>query len=352
MIRRALFLHQSPREARSSFKRLRVPVTVLGATNEFTAFTPPAGVTLEALTETLWGGLYEVTADDEGMRVQWHVFHHPGDLVEEVSLTIAYGAKFRRSEASELFLGIAGPLEEREGEVRALIAEPVRRRDELLRGGEFLKRLGLPAIALPPLEDATNSSAKRAPATRSPKTKPLALRQNGRMIHVPKAVDRLRAALDLHRINAEIVDSNALWSSFIPRSAGFRIEEFIETVAMRCDALEVRWDDDFGLQLDLHWVGTTGGWRVQVRLSQAFREAPTERMFFSRLGARARVRARVTRVRDALQEPVDARDAWLRAGGFETTLGLPTTRLEPVPALRLKRGVGRLRSGSELVVTR
>lgn len=349
MKRRALFLRQSPREARSSFKRLGVPVTVLGATNEFTAFTPPPGFTIEALTETLWGRLYEVTADDDGLRVQWHVIHHPGDLVEELSLTMEFGTKFRSTEASELFLGIAGPLEEREDDVRALIAEPVRRRDELLRRGELLKRLGLPAIELP-LEAATGSPAQRAPATRSPKTTPLVARQNGRMIHVPKRADLLREALDLHRIDAELVESNALWSSFIPRDPAFRVDEFIETVAMRCDALDVRWDDDFGLQLDLHQVGTGSGERVQVRLGQPFREGPTERVFFSGLGARARVRARVVRVRDALQEPVEARDAWLRAGGFEKTLGLPTAQLEPLPQLRLERGVGRLRSGSVLVV--
>ncbi len=351
MKRRALFLRQSPREARSSFKRLGVPVTVLGATNEFTAFTPPPGFTIEALTETLWGRLYEVTADDDGLRVQWHVIHHPGDLVEELSLTIEFGKKFRSTEASELFLGIAGPLEEREDDVRALIAEPVRRRDELLRRGELLKRLGLPAIDLPP-ENATTSAAKQKPARPAPKPESGPTRQNGRMIHVPRQAASLQQALDGYRIDAEIVESNALWSSFIPRDPAFRVDEFIETVAMRCDALDVRWDDEFGLQLDLHQVGTVGGLRVQVRLGQPFREGPTERMLFSGLGSRARVRARVVRVRDALQEPVDDRDAWLRAGGFEKTLGLPTAQLEPMPGLRLKPGAGLLRFGTDLVIPR
>lgn len=346
--RRALFLQQSQREARSSLKRLGVPVDVLAVTRQFTAFAPPAGSTLPALVELLWGSLYEVTSDDHGLRVQ---FHQPQDQENEVALSIATGKKFSRTDASDIFLGLAGPLEARAAAVTRLLSEPVRRRDELLRKGELLRRLGLPVIELP-VEVATGAREKKLPVSSPPPTV-VSARPNGHMIHLPMKPAALREALELYSVDAEVVASNPSWSSFVPRAPGFRVDHFIEKVAVRRSSLHVWWDEAFGLQVDLNQVGTSGGFRVQVRLGHRFVEGPYERAFFGQLeylGRRAVMRRRQARVRDALQDPVDRRDAWLRSGGFETLLALPTAALAPMPGLRLNPGAGRLVFGHDVVI--
>lgn len=343
--RRAIFLQQNQREARSSLKRLGVSVEVLAATRQFTAFAPPAGFTVPALLELLWADFYEVTSDDHGLRVQ---FHTPGDQENEVALAIVKGKRFSRTDAANIFLGVAGPLEARAHAVTELLAAPVRRRDELLRRGELLKRLGLPVVELP----AEVSAGSRAIAISSGAPTVLA-RPSGHMIHLPMKAAALQEALDLYGVDAELVASNASWTSFVPLAPQFRIDQFIEKVAVRRSSLHVWWDESFGLQADLNEVGTSGGFRVQVRLGHRFFEGPYERAFFGQLetlGPRAVMRRRQARVRDALQDPVETRDAWLRSGGLEALLDLPTNQLVPVPGLRLTPGAGRLVFGQDIVL--
>jgi hypothetical protein len=220
---------------------------------------------------------------------------------------------------------------------------PVEERDEALRKHALERKLGLRVLPRLPMDEATLDTLREdfpkltfvergAPSKATAKT----LRAGsagphvprGRSFHVNRGLPPVREALARMKGQFAILGSNRSWTTIFPLTPGFHPPEATTFGQLFGDILELAVDDETGLQARWHVKGGNFGGDLQIAWERPFEEDGVQRVFLlTAAGHLSKTKGLM--LRDQLHRQVAERDAWLRARGLESALGLSV--VEPVP---------------------